>query len=151
MSAGPSNKPTAVLDTNLLVSGIIATGVPHQVVRAWQAGLFDLRTSPAMVAEARDVLNRPYVVTRRQVTQADVDDILTGLTIAQVQPLPDEALPVHCRDGQDDIVLAIALGATADYLVTGDADLHALADHTALSGLRIVTPAQFLAELPELT
>jgi len=45
-----------------------------------------------------------------------------------------------CRDPEDDAILACALEAEVDYLVTGDADLLEL---KTFKGLRIITPRDF--------
>lgn len=48
-----------------------------------------------------------------------------------------------CRDPDDDAILAIAIEAQCDFIITGDGDLLALGGH---AGIRIVTPRGF-AEL----
>jgi predicted nucleic acid-binding protein len=48
-----------------------------------------------------------------------------------------------CRDPDDDLIVATAVVAMADRLVTGDNDLLILGEH---HGVRIVTPRQFLDE-----
>ena len=45
-----------------------------------------------------------------------------------------------CRDPEDDAILACALEARVDYLVTGDEDLLEL---KVFKGIRIVTPRDF--------
>jgi uncharacterized protein len=45
------------------------------------------------------------------------------------------------RDPNDDMIVACALAAGADYIVTRDKDLLSLGEH---EGIRIVTPRQFL-------
>lgn len=139
-------KIRAVLDTNLLVSGALTpTGVPGQVLRAWRDGAFALVMSPELAAEAADVLRRPTLTERFAMPSDVVDELLASLHAVAVPALPIDQLPVHCRDPKDDKVLACALGARADYLVTGDADLAALRDDPALVPLRIVSPANFLS------
>jgi predicted nucleic acid-binding protein len=59
-----------------------------------------------------------------------------------VTPVPP--FPRVCRDSDDDLIIATAVAANADRLVTGDNDLLTLGKH---HGLRIVTPRQFLDEL----
>ncbi len=51
--------------------------------------------------------------------------------------------PKVCRDPDDDYILAAAVNAGCDYLVTGDKDLLAL---KIFEGMKIVTPREF-AEL----
>lgn len=45
-----------------------------------------------------------------------------------------------CRDPDDDVVLALAVEAKCEFIVTGDGDLLALDGH---AGIRIVTPRAF--------
>lgn len=47
-----------VIDTNLLVSAIISTGLPRQLLDAARAGEFELCTSEIVLAELLDVLGR---------------------------------------------------------------------------------------------
>jgi putative PIN family toxin of toxin-antitoxin system len=53
---------------------------------------------------------------------------------------PSESIEGICRDPDDDAILTCALGAGADYLVTGDLDLLQL---KIFKGIRIVTPRDF--------
>ena len=143
-----STTPATVLDTNLTVSGAITPqGIPNRILRAYQRGACTLLSCPELVAELEAVLTRPAIRERYRPDPAIVAAILAGLRAAVVRPLPLDALPVHCRDPKDDPLLACALGGQADYLVTGDADLLALAGHPALGQLRIVTPRAFLTLL----
>jgi uncharacterized protein len=65
-----------------------------------------------------------------------------------VSPLDEVKLPLHCRDAKDDKLLACAMGADADYIITGDQDLLVLNGNTLLGKLAIVTPRQFIEMLP---
>jgi len=47
----------------------------------------------------------------------------------------------HCRDTSDDIILALAVSANADVIVSSDNDLLTL---HPWRGISILTPAQFL-------
>lgn len=55
-------------------------------------------------------------------------------------------IPNYTRDPKDDYLIDAALRGQADYLVTGDFDLLALADDPAIS-VQIVSPSTFLAML----
>jgi uncharacterized protein len=47
-----------VLDTNLLVSGLIAAGLPRRLIDGAKAGEFELCTREVLLAELLDVLSR---------------------------------------------------------------------------------------------
>lgn len=47
-----------VIDTNLLVSGVISQGLPRRLLSAAMAGDFELCTSEMLLAERQDVLSR---------------------------------------------------------------------------------------------
>ena len=51
-------KPRVVLDTNVLVSGLLG-GTATDVIRRWRAGDFQMILSPEIMAEYENVLNRP--------------------------------------------------------------------------------------------
>lgn len=53
-------------------------------------------------------------------------------------------IPPTCRDRDDDHVIAAALAAKADCIVTGDKDLLALGEH---EGIRIVTARTFVDDI----
>ena len=53
-----------VLDTNLLVSGLIYGGLPRQLINPAQAGTFDLCTSEVLLAELLEVLGRAKFADR---------------------------------------------------------------------------------------
>jgi uncharacterized protein len=71
-----------VLDTNLLVSGVIATGLPRRLVDGAKAGEFELCTSEVLLAELLDVLSREKFAAR--LSQAG----LTPQGIVDVQGIP---------------------------------------------------------------
>ena len=62
---------------------------------------------------------------------------MSELAAGEVAPLFEEI----CRDPDDDMVLATAIAAQADLILTGDEDLLVLAEH---GGIRILSPRQFV-------
>ena len=62
-----------------------------------------------------------------------------------VGPVPDPDPPVEVRDPDDDIVLASAIAAGAEILITGDKDL--LDSAGQVESLRIMTPRAFWEEV----
>jgi hypothetical protein len=134
----------AVIDTNVLVSGVIAPhGAPRRVLEAWHAGGFALITSEAIIAEARRVLRYPRICGRYRLTEGDI--------VAVVDSLRNDAEVVaglyevrKSVDPTDDVFLACALEGRAEYVVSGDAHLLEIGTY---QGVLIVTPRQFMAIL----
>ena len=84
----------AVVDTNVLVSGLIAgQSLPAQVMDAWLDQRFVLVTSVHQVEELNHVLAYPRFTTCIRLEPAEVDTILAGLLL-QAEVVPgDLALP----------------------------------------------------------
>ena len=125
-----------VLDTNVLVSGLAyPESVPGRILSAWQQGGLDVVLSRHILDEVVRVLPR---LSRIKMSPAEIRDLSDSFMFLAdiVEPTvePDETL----RDSNDQAVLGTLLAAHADYLITGDKDLLALAGRYA-----IVTPAVF--------
>jgi uncharacterized protein len=134
----------AVVDTNLVVSGLILKqGHLSQLVETLRQGAFLLVLSDVLLEEYRRVLARQSFTQRYGLTPQEVTDFLTLLATAQ-RAIPQRRLPVRVRDLKDEKVLATALGGQADFLVTGDAALFILDGHPKLPNLRILTVRAFL-------
>jgi putative PIN family toxin of toxin-antitoxin system len=134
----------AVVDTNLVVSGLILKhGHPAQLVQALRQRRFLLVLSDVLLEEYQRVLARQRFAQRYGLTPQEIRDFLALLTTAQ-RATPIRRLPVRVRDVKDNPVLATALGGKADYLVTGDEDLLTLDGHPKLPNLRILPVRPFL-------
>jgi|SRR5918996_1907545 putative PIN family toxin of toxin-antitoxin system len=131
-----------VLDSSVLVSGFLTEGgATARLLSRYRQGAFSLCSSPWIVGETERALLRPRNVNRYRYRPEDVRQFLDGLA-GSAQILPDASeVPAVTRDPSDDQVIACALAAQADYLVTGDHDMLVLGAH---EGIRIVTPRQFL-------
>lgn len=132
-----------VLDTNVLLSGIAYPGsIPGKILGAWRQGAVDVVLSAFILDEFRRVL--PRLTTRHGMTEAEMDDLTTILSLQATTVEPHPVNDPDLRDNQDQPVLGTLLAARADdpstCLVTGDKDLLALAAHYP-----IVTPAALWA------
>lgn len=132
-----------VLDTNVLLSGIAyPASVPGKILAAWRHGSVDVLLSAYILDELRRVL--PRLAHRHGLTSAEIEDLVDALSIQAeiIEPLPGSEPDL--RDVDDQPVLGTLLTALkscgADYLITGDKDLLAIAEHYP-----IVTPAKFWA------
>jgi putative PIN family toxin of toxin-antitoxin system len=128
---------TVVLDTNVMVAALITNGLCHEVLHR-AVRLRILASSAALMDELEATLQRKFEISPA------VSVFLTAARrhIRLVEPAP-LAAPI-CRDKDDDVVLATAMAARADMIVTGDQDLLVLKSY---AGIRIVSPRGFLESL----
>jgi putative PIN family toxin of toxin-antitoxin system len=134
----------AVSDTNTVVSGLLWGGAPRQVLDAARRGELVLFTSPELLAELDDVLSRPKFTKRLEVAGVTAAELVTGYAaLARVVRLgPVEA--VISDDPDDDVVLATAVAARAEIIVSGDHHLLTLGQH---KGIAILSAVEMLARL----
>jgi len=136
--------PRAVIDTNTWVSGLVWTGAPRRVVELVLDRELSCSTSGALVAELRRVLSYlriEKVLTKRGLTATDLVEqisLVSDLVIAPALPKP------VCRDSDDDAVLACALAAQADLIVSGDQDLLVLKSFEGIPILNAVQALEWL-------
>jgi uncharacterized protein len=134
----------AVVDTNVLLSGLFWHGSPHALLERIRAGRLTLISSPELLAELAEVLDRPKfsAILARSGTER-------GHLLAELRHLADivdpSPLPVRvARDPDDDAVLALAVASRADLIISGDADLLTLGSH---AGIPIVDAATAVARI----
>ena len=113
-----------VLDTNTVISGLLWKGLPHQLLAvAGERRDITLHTSPKLLAELADVLSREKLATTIAATQRLPDALMRQyLNVAQIIT-PVTVARVIIADPDDDHVLACALAAQADLIVSGDRHL----------------------------
>jgi uncharacterized protein len=127
-----------ILDTNRALSGLLWGGPPGRLIQAAQRGRIEVSSSVALLTELRDVLGREKFARRLTLlgfTGARVfADYVALVTFVAPALIP----PTILRDPADDAVLAAAIGARADLIVSGDAHLLNL---KIFQGIDIVTAA----------
>lgn len=137
-----------VADTNTVVSAFLWGGPPAAVLAAAREGRITLCSSPVLVAELEDVLAREKFAARISLVGSSIPELLAGYRalVTLVRPV---AISPTARDPDDDHVLACALGAEAELIVTRDRDLldlgtfreiRILAAHDALAVFPSVAP-----------
>ena len=132
----------AVLDTNVLVSGLMGVqSPPRQLIDAWLDERFTLVTSLHLIEELAHVISYPRIASRLRMGESDVEAILAAL-LSQADITPGElALPGVTRDPKDDAIVACAVEGEADFVVSGDQDLLVLGVY---EGIQVAAPRRFL-------
>jgi putative PIN family toxin of toxin-antitoxin system len=116
-------KIKVVLDTNVLISGILFGGNPRQILEIVIQGKIDAYISPAIFTEFREVLIRPkFGLTQEKCFSIakEIEDIFCFV-------FPRITVDVVKDDPEDNIILECALAAGVKYIVTGDPHLLKLA------------------------
>ncbi len=134
-----------VLDTNVLVSSLTGTAAPRKLVDAARAEVFTLCTSDTLLAELERVLSRATFARRLQAAGLTARGLVEDLRALALVVSPPHVPRVVANDPDDDHVLACAIVASADAIVSGDRDL---IDLHAYQGIPILTPAEALARIP---
>jgi len=121
-----------VIDTNLLLSGFLWQGLPHVLLGAVRQGRLRLVMSAQLLAEFTGVLGRSKFDSALVRTDTSRERLLQELQrlVEMVEPEP-LAQPV-CRDPDDDAVLALAVSARVDWVVSGDDDLLVLHSYASI-------------------
>ena len=132
-----------VIDTNVLVSGLLAPGgAPGRVVSAWFEGRFDVALSFEQLAEIARVLEYPKIRTRLGWQDPEIEGFIKQLYVRSEVIEPGDVEIELPRDPDDAPILAAFVSTRADILVTGDRDLLALRGKYAIE-----TPAEFVRRL----
>jgi putative PIN family toxin of toxin-antitoxin system len=131
-----------VADTNTVISGMLWYGPPRHIFDAARQRTITLYTSDALVAEVRDVLARPKfapALARNRTTAELLATDYTALAIVVVPVVLPRPIAV---DQDDDAMLACAIAARADAIVSGD---HHLLDLQAYDAIPILIAPALLA------
>jgi len=132
-----------VLDTNVAVSALVfREGRLAWLREAWAAG----RVVPLVSAETVAELVRVLAYPKLKLSEEDTMDLLAHY-MEHAEAVREAGASIRvpeCRDPDDRKFLQLAYAAKADALVTGDADLLAVAGK---SRIPILTPDALKAEL----
>jgi putative PIN family toxin of toxin-antitoxin system len=138
------NMPRAVLDSSVLVSAFLT---PHgsvvRLLREPARSRYELCLSEAILTETAEVLLSKSKLRRfAQYADTDVQDYIRWLLsqAEMVTNVPD--IRVVAADPKDDPIIATAVAAKADCVVTGDrAHLLPIGEY---EGIKIISPRAFL-------
>jgi putative PIN family toxin of toxin-antitoxin system len=127
-----------LLDTNVIVSAVTTRGLCADVFRAVLAA-HELVTCPQVLQEVRRILSIKFGVPEPLIAEY-LELIGQDAIVADSVDLPD--LPI--QDQGDVEIVAVAINARADVLVTGDHELQSLKN---IGKVRIISPREFWEEL----
>ncbi|MDE2980310.1 MAG: PIN domain-containing protein [Gemmatimonadota bacterium] len=114
-------RPVFVVDTNVLVSGVIGidpASPPARILDAMLDGRLLYLVSGALFAEYSDVLRRPAIARLHQLTGDELERLLTLLAANGMWRQP--AVAASAPDAGDDHLWALLASWPDSRLITGD-------------------------------
>jgi putative PIN family toxin of toxin-antitoxin system len=133
-----------VADTNTVVSGLLWHGAPRQVLDAARAGIIELFTSAVLLVELEDVLHRKKFAQRLALAGLTPRELVEGYAALATLIEPTTMSSVVVADPDDDAVLACAVAARAEVIVSGDSHLRNLKNY---QGISILTAAELVIQI----
>jgi putative PIN family toxin of toxin-antitoxin system len=131
-----------VLDTNILVSGLLYSGKPRRLIDLAMHGKIEIVSSVEMIEELRDVLSREKFGLEKEEQTKMVDFVvrLSHITILKSK------FKVIKDDPDDDVVINTAYDGEAEYIVSGD---RAVSELKHFGKIRVVKASDMLKLIEE--
>ena len=127
----------AIIDTNVLMSGIFFGGPPYEILNAWRQGRFQL----VMSAEILDEYQRVGHRLGSKYGGLDVSSILALLAVHSELVASPALKESVCEDPTDDMFFACAVAADCRIIVSGDRHLLKASGY---AGVEVVRPREFV-------
>lgn len=127
-----------VLDTNVVISSLLFTGIASEIVPLWQKGAITVLLSREILEEYLRVLAYP----KFQLSEGEIKGLIEEELLPFVQIIkPGTRIRIVKRDPSDNKFLECAVAGKADVLISGDKELLAIRHYRQV---RVQTPSRFL-------
>lgn len=126
-----------VCDTNMLISGVLFSGPPRNVLLLVIEGIVRNYISPTIASEFRDVIS----LKKFGLKPAQIEAICLQIEDTFEKVFPQKRINTVKADPDDNAILECADAAKADYIVSGDSHLLELGKFQKTP---ILSPADFL-------
>ena len=127
------------------VSALLSpSGPPAEVINHWEAGQFEVVTSPPLLSELERALRYPRVRKYLKISPDEVAAFINLLRRVATVVQPQLTLEIIEEDLADNRVLECAVSGGASYVVTGDDHLLKVKNYREIV---ILKPAEFLTVL----
>ena len=147
--AGPAHRPlrlVRVLDTNIVVAGLLWQGPPRRLIElAIEGQAVELYSSPVLLDELAQTLGYSKFAARIESFASSIAVLVAHYTALVWLVTPISVPRIVANDADDDHVIAAAVAARAELIVTGDRK-HLLPIGTH-QGIAIVTAREVVDRL----
>lgn len=131
-------KPKVVIDTNIIISGLLKSQVAGNLINALFAEKFKIIFSKNLFEEINQVIR--YNKFKNLITNEESQILKDYLKLKAIWVKRKKKLDI-CRDPKDNIILETAKAGNVTYIVTGDKDLLILKKYQKI---KIITLKEFL-------
>jgi len=135
-----------VADTNVVVSALLWRGTPYALFKAAEEHALEFFTSRVLLDELEEVLARRKLAKAVRATGSPCAELFKNYQELTQMVTPAQTRRIVPADRSDDAVIACALAAHADLIVSGDKRLRNIKTY---QGIPILTAAEALARLPQ--
>ena len=133
-----------VLDTNVVVSALLFSGISSKLVPLWQSGAITALVSRNILEEYLRVLSYP----KFRLSESEIKDLIQEELLPYVEVVKRQRrLRVVERDPSDDKFVECAVAGKARVIISGDKDLLSIGRYRKIV---IQSPALFFDENPRL-
>jgi putative PIN family toxin of toxin-antitoxin system len=131
------NKPRVIIDTNVLISGIVFGGKPRQILDLLSEQLIVVIVAEELFTELRRKISTKFPEFMDDLERVEKllkrDAVIIKLGKMQI---------TVCRVPDDNKFIESAVQGNCNYIISGDKDLLVLEHYY---GIQIVKPAEFLS------
>ncbi|MDE0285370.1 MAG: putative toxin-antitoxin system toxin component, PIN family [Gammaproteobacteria bacterium] len=118
-----------VLDTNIVLSGLLWEGLPYELLRLASEGKVELFTSTLMLYELKDVLDRGKWTNRLDALDETPDGLIDKYLWSVSLVEPGSIIFSPLLDLSDNKLLSTAAAAQADAIVTRDKNVLSISSY----------------------
>ncbi len=136
-----------VLDNNVFISGIFWRGAPHQLIKLAEEKRIKIFTSPKILDELFDVLQREKFKHLFQEGKTNIKEVSKKILKMVKTCYSEIEVKIIKDDPTDNIFLACALSAKVDFIISGDKHLLTL---KSFQNIQILSPKEFLRQFNQL-
>jgi len=134
-----------VVDTNVIVNRFLSpSGVPAQLIAAWQQQSIDIVVTESILAEYARALSYPAIKSRHGLMDNEIRAVIQEFARFSIVVVAEATGDRPSLDPDDDKFLDCAVAGEAQFIVSGDRHLLELHEYR---GVRIVRAAVLLALL----
>ncbi|MDI6731088.1 MAG: putative toxin-antitoxin system toxin component, PIN family [Candidatus Margulisbacteria bacterium] len=135
------NQPKIVLDSNVIISALLWSGLPHQILQLAENHNILIFSSMEILDEVFKVLKRPKLQKRINELHTSPDELIESLLGVVEIVHSRNKLYVIINDPDDNKIIECAVASEADHIITGDPHLLKLKRY---GNIVIVNPRKYL-------